>query len=367
MLFGLAPAIWRSRRQPAEVLKEGGRGSERRLHRWGNVLVVAEISLALLLTVGAGLLVRTFRELQRVDPGFDPHGVVAAGVNLPTARYDTVTKIVSAFQDLESRVRALPGVTGAALIRVPALSGGGWTSDYHVAGRPADEYGPDVMHRRASPDYFSVMREPLLAGRFFTPQDRLGAPDVLIINQALADEAFGKTSPLGQRMAFDRTPDSASTWYTIVGVVGNERQTSLALKPRTEVFSAFAQDANSYMTVVARSAGDPAALEPALRRALREVDPNLAFATMTTMTEAMARSVAMQRFIMILLFTFAGVGLTLALVGVYGVIAQLSRRRGREMGIRLRWERGAARSNGWWSGRACSWWCWGWRRASWAH
>ena len=340
LAFGVIPAIWRGRRSPAQVLKEGDRGGSAggpgsRIRRWGNGLVVAELSLALLLTLGAGLLVKSFWRLEHVDAGFDPSDVLTVGINLPPVRYDTSTKIVAFFDALQARVRALPGVTGGAAVLLPPLSGGGWTSDFHIAGRPADQFGTEVQHRVISPDYFKVMRVPLVAGRFFTDADRAGAPPVVLINDALARQQFPGQDPLGQRIAFDRVPDSTSVWRTIIGVVGSERQTSLAIAPQIEVFIPFAQQANSYMTLVARTSSDPASLVPAVRRVVADLDPNLALATLNTMSALWTRSIARQRFVMILVITFAAVGLALAVVGVYGVMAQLARGRTRELGIRL--------------------------------
>ncbi|HEY6807844.1 MAG TPA: ABC transporter permease, partial [Gemmatimonadales bacterium] len=337
LLFGVAPAVWRGRRTPAEVLKEGGRSGNDggRIRRWGNGLVVAEISLALLLTVGAGLLIKSFWRLEHVDPGFDPSGVLTVGINLPPARYDTSTKVSAFFEQLVTRVRALPGVTDGAAVLIPPLSGASWSSDYHVGGRPADQYGTEVLHRVASTDYFQVMRVPIRAGRGFTDADRTGAPPVVLINEALAQKEFRGQNPVGQRIAFDKQPDSATTWWTVIGVVGNEHQTSLATPPQIEVFVPFAQQPNSYMTLVARTALDPAALEASVRRVIAELDPNVAIATLNTMDALFDRSLGGQRFFMLLLFTFAVVGLALAVVGVYGVVAQLAKRRTREMGIRL--------------------------------
>jgi putative ABC transport system permease protein len=229
----------------------------------------------------------------------------------------------------------LPGVTGAALVLLPPLATGGWTSDYSVAGRPAGTYGTEVSHRQVSPGYFAVMRVPLLRGRLLTDADREGAPPVVVINEAMAREAFAGQDPIGQRLAFDKLPDSTSRWWTIVGVVGSERQASLAAPPATEAFQPYTQEANSYMTLVARTTGDPSGIVPAVRRVLAGLDPDLAPATLNTMEHLRASALATQRFLMFLLTAFAAVGLVLALVGVYGVIAQLARRRTREMGIRL--------------------------------
>jgi putative ABC transport system permease protein len=337
LLFGIAPAIWRGRRAPAEILKEGGRLASEgsRIRRWANALVVAEIALALLLTTGAGLLVRSFWRLQQVDPGFDPKGVLAVAINLPPVKYDTSTKIVSFFDELQDRAHGLPGVTEAATVVTPALAGTGWTSDFHIAGRPADEYGTEVVHRTAAPDYFRVMRIPLRSGRVFTAEDREGSPQVVLINEALARQYFKGEDPVGQRISFDRTPDSTSVSYTIVGVVGSERQASLAIKPRIEVFTPFAQSPNEYMTLMLRTSVPPATLSASVRQLVKEIDPDLAIVSIDPMEELWSRSLASQRFFMTLLLAFASVGLALAIVGVYGVMAQVARRRTREMGIRI--------------------------------
>jgi predicted permease len=337
LLFGVAPALWAGRRVPAEILKQGDRGGSEghRMRRWGNALVVGEMSLALLLTLGAGLLVRSFWRLEHVDPGFDPHGVLTVAFDLPPTRYDSASRVIAFYEAWQRRVRELPGVDAAALVIVPPLSGTGWTSDFHIEGHAHDDYGSEVGHRPASPEYFSLMRVPLKSGRLFTPADRAGAPHALVINEALARQYFQGVDPVGQRIAFDKFPDSASVWWTIVGVVGSEHQNSLGVQPQVEVFEPFAQQANSYMTLVVRTRSSPGALGPSIRRALADQDPNLAIASMTTVDDIRARSLAGQRFIMSMLMVFGGVGLSLAVIGVYGVMAQLARRRGREMGIRM--------------------------------
>ena len=337
LLFGLAPALWRGKQSPADVLKEGGRGGSdgTRIRRWGNGLVVAEVSLALLLTVGAGLLLKSFWKLGQVDPGFDPNNVLTVGISLPTARYDSSAKVIGFYGALVDRVRHLPGVSGGAAALVPSLAGVAWTSDYHIGGRPADQYGSEIAHQIVSPDYFQVMRVPLLAGRVFTDADRKGAPLVTIINESLAKREFPGQSPLGQLICDDRIPDSTSKWLTIVGVVGDEHQTNLSTPPQIEMFQPFAQNPNSYMTLVTRTASEPEALIPSVRRAIADLDPNVAIATLNTMEQLRSSALARQRFITLLLLTFAGAGLLLSTVGVYGVIAQLARRRTREMGIRI--------------------------------
>ncbi|HEX4633921.1 MAG TPA: ABC transporter permease [Gemmatimonadales bacterium] len=337
LLFGLAPAVWRGRQAPADVLKEGGRGGSEgtRIRRLGNGLVVAEVSLALLLTVGAGLLVKSFWNLGQVNPGFDPTNVLTVGISLPGTRYDSAAKVIGFYDALQDRVRHLPGVAGGAAALVPSLAGVAYTTDYHIGGRPADQYGTEIAHQTVSPDYFRVMRVPLLAGRMFTEADRKGAPLVTIINEALAKREFAGQSPLGQLIADDKIPDSTTKWLTIVGVAGDEHQTDLSTPPQIEMYQPFAQSPNSYMTLVTRTTSDPEAMIPSVRRAIADLDPNVAIATLQTMEQLRSSTLTKQRFITILLLTFAVAGLLLSTVGVYGVVAQLARRRTREMGIRI--------------------------------
>jgi putative ABC transport system permease protein len=343
LLFGIAPAVWSGRRLPVDALREGSRtGSDgRRMRQWGDRLVVGEVALAVLLTVGAGLFVRSFRELRRIDPGFEPRGLVEVPVTLPGSRYDSGDKLAAFYAAVLARVQNLPGVEGAALARELPLTQPAWSSDFIAAGRPPAEFGTEVLHREVSPDYFRTMGVPLLRGRAFTADDRSDAATVVIINEALAKSYFGARDPLGERIAFDRAPDSASVWRTIVGVVGNEHQSSLAIAPRTEIFAPLAQDQTSGFHIVARSrCADGAACTPELlasgiRRAVAEIDPRLALGPVRTLTKVYEDSMARERFLMTLLLAFAVVGLSLAVVGVYGVLAQLARRRSREMGIRI--------------------------------
>jgi putative ABC transport system permease protein len=204
-----------------------------------------------------------------------------------------------------------------------------------VEGTGGERFGSNVVHREISPDYQRVMGVKLLRGRLLTAQDGRGAPMVLLINDALARRYFGDRDPIGVRVCFDRVPDAHSTWRTIVGVVGSERQAGLAAEPREEFFAPFAQETQGTATLVVRSAGDPLALVPAVRSAVHDMDPDLAIASLRTMSEVGAASVAQQRFLATMMLVFAGVGLALAVVGVYGVMAQLAADRAREMGIRV--------------------------------
>jgi putative ABC transport system permease protein len=336
LLFGVAPAMWARHRDPAESLKDGGRAAIQgvRAKRWASALVVSEVALALLMTVGAGLLVRSFMQMRRVDPGFDPHGVWVGAVNLNRA-YDTDEKVDGIMRQLQARVRGLPGVTSAALVMNPPLTGASYTSDFIGYARPAGDYGSEVSHSVVSPGYFATMRVPVLRGREFSTDDTPRTTPVVIINQTLANSYFKGQDPLGQRIAFEKAPTPKSTWYTIVGVVGDEHTDALGVSPSIEVYEPSTQSFYPYMRVVARATGDPATMTGSVRSLLHGMDPTLALTDVTTMDALRDASLARTRFLTILMLMFGAIGLVLAVVGVYGVLAQASRNRTREMGIRI--------------------------------
>ena len=336
LLFGLAPALWGRGRAPGDALREGGRAGSagRGMRRWGDWLVTGEVALALLLTVGAGLLVRSFAELRSVHPGFEAEGLLAATVELRGPRYAEAPALL-AFQDaLVARARALPGVRTAAITDRLPLTDVGYTSDYIAQGRPADGYGTEVTHRSVSPGYFEAMGIPLRAGRDFAATDHATAPAVAIVNETLARGYFGGDA-VGQRIAFDREPDSTTTWYTIVGVVGDEHQRGPGIAPQAEAYHAIAQETSAIVSLVVRTDRDLAVVAPPLQRIVAALDRDVPIAAMRSMTDVRAASLARERFLMVLLLLFAGAGLLLAVVGVYGVLAHQARQRTREMGIRI--------------------------------
>ena len=338
LLFGIAPALWANHRSPSDVLKDGGgRGGSqsRRVRRWTERLVIGEVALALMLSIGAALLVRSLLQLNKVDPGFDPNGVLAARVSLPNGRYNTAEKSTQFFQRLEERLRGIPGVQSVSGVSSVPLTSFGYTSDFTVQGWPGGKYGSEVAHRRVMPGYFKVMRTPVLAGRDITADDRATSPPVVLINDVFARQYFPGEDPVGKRITFDRVPDSTSTWNTIIGVVKSQNQSKLSIDPKLEVFEPITQSATNGLAMVLRTGGDPAALGLAVRRTVLDLDNSLALEWMRPMNAVRAESLARERFLTTLLLLFAGVGVALAVVGVYGVMAQMAKSRVREMGIRL--------------------------------
>jgi putative ABC transport system permease protein len=337
LLFGIAPSVWGQRQLPANALREGTRssGDGVRMRGWGNALAVGEVALALLLTVGAGLLVRSYAALRRVDPGFQSSGVLTLSLEMPGGRYDSAAVLTQFDRAWLERVRATPGVSSASLVSALPLTGTGWTSDFAVRGRGRDDFATEVRHREVAGDYFGTMHVPLLRGRSFTDADANSTELVVVVNDALVRKYFRDSDPLGQQITFARVPDSTSRWRTIVGVVGSERQKGMQIEPQDEIFAPMAQEQQRAIVLVVRTAGDPLSLVPAMRRALRETDPNLAIESVQTMNDVLDTSLARDRFLMTMLLVFASVGLVLAIVGVYGVLAQTARRRTREMGVRI--------------------------------
>jgi putative ABC transport system permease protein len=337
LLFGSIAALWTGRAGAGEGLKEGGRSGSigRTANRFASWLVVLEVALALLLVTGAGLLVRSFQQLLRVDPGFDPRGVLAVSLTLTDAKYSNDDQVRTFFQELHDRLRSVPGVSEIGATNALPLIETSFTSDFVVAGWPPDRFGTEVTHRTITPGYLAAMRVPLLRGRAISAQDRSGGQPVLLINEALARQHFGAEDPVGRRIAFGRVPDSSTTWYTIVGVVGNERQRGVAEQAPIQVLEPFQQHPTYNLRFVLRSDGDPMALLPAVRRTVAELDRNLPIFDARSMEAVRAESMARERFLMVLLLGFAGVALMLSMVGVYGVVAQFTRQRTRELGVRL--------------------------------
>jgi len=342
LVFSLAPLILSGRVSVADALREGGQRASagQGTRRISGALVAGEVAIAVLLLAGAILLSRSFSALQRVEPGFQSSGVFTGGLAPPASTYQSGEEIVAFFDEVIREVEALPGVERAAVVRQLPLTSASWTSDFSIAGRAPDEYGVEVIHREISPGYFEVMRVPLLRGRTFTPFDRssddqVGTERVIVINEVLARQYFPDEDPIGARIAFTRTPTDDAVWWTVVGVVGTELQASPADGARIEIFAPVAQAPTRGMKLVVRTNGSPASFGRPITSLLRNIDPEIVLADPATMEEVRQAATARERFMTLMVAAFATLALTLALVGVYGVIAQALRARRREMAIRV--------------------------------
>ena len=339
LIFGMFPAVHSSKTELVESLKEGGRGTSDggRRNRMRNVLAAGELAIAVVLLVGAGLLIKSLWRLQNVNSGLQPEGVLTFNVGLPDARYDAA-KQAKFFSELKTRIESSPGVQSASSIVPLPLSGDRFGISFQIEGRevsPKDEPSADMFFTGVG--YFRTMGIPITRGRDFDQRDQHGSPPVVIITEEFARQYFPNEDPIGRRMhpGISTFEDEDDTFREIVGVVGDIRNRSLNTEPKPAYYLPQSQVPWSQTVMVVKTANDPHSLISAMTKEVAAMDPDLPLFGVKTMPEYLSASVATPRFSTTLLSVFAGVALVLTMVGLYGVMSYSVVQRTNEIGIRL--------------------------------
>jgi predicted permease len=337
LLFGIAPAWQISRLDRFETLKDGGRSGSAGLRRQKlrAALVTAEVALALVLLVGAGLFLRSLASLEQVNPGFQPAGVVTATVALPNVRYGEPAKRAALYRSVLDRLAGLPGATIVAAGMPVPFSGNGGSASFNIEGRPSlpGDPGPHGDIGYVSAQYFAALKIPLRRGRVFTEADQPASEPVVVIDETLAKQYWPNEDPIGKHMR----RGTRAPWSTIIGVVGHVKHSDLSGDTaKGRYYYSLAQVPVPMATFLVRtSAGDPAGLGAGIRAAVQATDAALPVSNIKTLPDMVTASLTPRRFVVVLLSVFAGLALLMAVLGLYGVISYSVAQRTQELGIRL--------------------------------